>query len=224
MKEKLENFYSRYIESIAVKRKRNAEWAKSSVRDSASTTSEKALQLKVIDFIAKDREDLLKQLDGREVNNKKLKTASATVVEIPMSMREKVFQAIAHPQMMLVLMLTLIVTYEITGELTRHFPYETCPATIAGHSVSLTGIVSSLTVLSSRFSTPRPACGLRVKWFLPSSCVPRRFSTERRQNVASSTSPRDCRPAGLSPAVVWATSATQSLPKMARNAPSKDEV
>jgi membrane-bound serine protease (ClpP class) len=116
MKEKLENFYSSYIESIAVKRKRNAEWARSSVRDSASTTAEKALQMKVIDFIAKDREDLLKQLDGREVNSRKLKTAAATVVEIPLSLREKVFQAIAHPQMMLVL--TLIVMYGIIGELT----------------------------------------------------------------------------------------------------------
>lgn len=116
MKEKLENFYSSYIESIAVKRKRNAEWAKSSVRDSASTTAEKALQMKVIDFIAKDREDLLKQLDGREVNSRKLKTAAATVVEIPLSLREKVFQTIAHPQMMLVL--TLIVMYGIIGELT----------------------------------------------------------------------------------------------------------
>jgi membrane-bound serine protease (ClpP class) len=116
MKEKLENFYSSYIEGIAVKRKRNAEWAKSSVRDSAATTAEKALQMKVIDFIAKDRGDLLKQLDGREVNGKKLKTASATVVEILLSLREKVFQAIAHPQMMLVL--TLIVMYGIIGELT----------------------------------------------------------------------------------------------------------
>jgi len=116
MKEKLENFYSSYIEGIAVKRKRNAEWAKSSVRDSAATTAEKALQMKVIDFIAKDRGDLLKQLDGREVNGKKLKTASATVVEILLSLREKVFQAIAHPQMMLVL--TLIVMYGIIGEFT----------------------------------------------------------------------------------------------------------
>lgn len=116
MKEKLENFYSSYIESIAVKRKRNAEWAKSSVRESAATSAEKALQMKIIDFIAKDREDLLKQLDGREVNGRKLKTAAATVVEIPMSLREKIFQGIAHPEMMLVL--TLIVMYGIIGELT----------------------------------------------------------------------------------------------------------
>ena len=116
MKEKLENFYSSYIESIAVKRKRNAEWAKSSVRESAATSAEKALQMKIIDFIAKDREDLLRQLDGREVNGKKLKTAAATVGEIPMSLREKIFQGIAHPEMMLVL--TLIVMYGIIGELT----------------------------------------------------------------------------------------------------------
>jgi membrane-bound serine protease (ClpP class) len=70
--------------------------------------------MKIIDFIAKDREDLLKQLDGREVNGRKLKTAAATVVEIPMSLREKIFQGIAHPEMML----TLIVMYGIIGELT----------------------------------------------------------------------------------------------------------
>ncbi len=116
MKEKLENFYSSYIESIAVKRKRNADWAKSSVRESAATSAEKALQMKIVDFIAKDREDLLRQLDGREVNGKKLTTVAATVVEIPMSLREKIFQGIAHPEMMLVL--TLIVMYGIIGELT----------------------------------------------------------------------------------------------------------
>ncbi|MGD0652312.1 MAG: nodulation protein NfeD [Verrucomicrobiia bacterium] len=116
MKEKLENFYGSYIETIAAKRKRNADWAKSSVRESSAITAEKALDLNVIDFIAKDRDDLLKQLDGREVNSKKLKTAAATVTEISMSIREKVFQVVAHPQMMLVL--TLIVMYGIIGELT----------------------------------------------------------------------------------------------------------
>ena len=50
MKEKLENFYGSYIEGIAIKRKRNAEWARSSVRDSAAIPAEKALQMKVIDL------------------------------------------------------------------------------------------------------------------------------------------------------------------------------
>jgi len=39
-----------------------------------------------------------------------------------------------------------------------------------------------------------------------------RFSTGRRQSVASSTSSRDFHPPGISPAAVWATSAAQSLP------------
>ncbi len=116
MKEKLENFYGSYIETIAAKRKRNAEWAKSSVRESASISAEKALELNVIDLIAQDRTELLAKIDGREVNGKVLKTAAAAVVEIPMTTRERVFQMVAHPQLMLVLM--LIVMYGIIGELT----------------------------------------------------------------------------------------------------------
>jgi membrane-bound serine protease (ClpP class) len=48
MKQKLENFATSYIEAIAVKRNRNVEWAKSAVKESASITSEKALELKVM--------------------------------------------------------------------------------------------------------------------------------------------------------------------------------
>src|SRR6516225_197380 len=59
MKQKLENYASTYIEAIAEKRGRNVEWARDSVLKSESITSEKALDLKVIDFIAKDLPDLL---------------------------------------------------------------------------------------------------------------------------------------------------------------------
>src|SRR5437867_735175 len=87
MKRKMENAAVSYIESVALKRGRNAEWAKDSVRNSASITAEKALELKVIDIIAKDLPDLLRQLDCRKVNERVLHTAAATVVEIPMSIR-----------------------------------------------------------------------------------------------------------------------------------------
>ncbi len=116
MKQKLENFTSSYIETVAAKHHRNTEWARSSVRESAAITSEKALELNVIDLIAKDLPDLLKQIDGREVNGRPLKTARATLIDIPMTFQEKVFQVIAHPQVMLILM--LIVMYGIIGELT----------------------------------------------------------------------------------------------------------
>lgn len=117
MKQKLENFATSYIEAIAVKRGRNVEWAKSSVKESASITAEKALELNVIEIIAKDLPDLLKQLDGRELNDKTLGTADAKVIEIPMAAREKVFQLLWRPEVMFILM--LIAIYGIIGELSN---------------------------------------------------------------------------------------------------------
>jgi membrane-bound serine protease (ClpP class) len=115
MKQKLENFASSSIEAIAQKRGRNAQWAKSAVRESASVTAKEALELKVIDLIAVDMPDLLKQLDGRAINGKVLQTAGADVVDIPMVLREKFFQMLWRPEVMLILMLAAI--YGIIGEL-----------------------------------------------------------------------------------------------------------
>lgn len=116
MKQKLENFSVSYIEAIASKRQRNVEWAKSAVKESASISAEKALQLKVVDLIAADLPDLLKQLNGRTVDGKTLKTAGAEIAEIKMSPSERVFQKLWRPEVMFVLM--LIAIYGIIGELT----------------------------------------------------------------------------------------------------------
>jgi membrane-bound serine protease (ClpP class) len=116
MKQKLENFSVSYIEAIAGKRKRNVEWAKSAVKESASISAEKALELKVIDLIAVDLPDLLKQLNGRVVDGKTLQTTGAEVTEIKMSPSERVFQKLWRPEVMFVLM--LIAIYGIIGELT----------------------------------------------------------------------------------------------------------
>jgi membrane-bound serine protease (ClpP class) len=117
MKQKLESYAISYIETIAARRNRNVEWAKQSVRESASLPSEKALELKVIDIVAADLADLRRQLDGRQVQGKVLKTAAAQVVDIPMNLRERVFQMIWHPSVMFILM--LIVMYGIIGELSN---------------------------------------------------------------------------------------------------------
>jgi len=115
MKQKLENYASTYIEAIAEKRGRNVEWARDSVLKSESITAEKAVDIKVIDLIARDLPDLLAQLNGRDVNGKSLDTIGATVVEIPMVARERVFQLLWRPEVMLLLMLAAI--YGIIGEL-----------------------------------------------------------------------------------------------------------
>ncbi len=85
MKKKMEQFAASFIESIANKRHRNVEWARSAVIESASITAEKALELNVIDLIADDLPDLLRKLDGRQAAEKTLRTAGARVVEIPMT-------------------------------------------------------------------------------------------------------------------------------------------
>jgi membrane-bound serine protease (ClpP class) len=116
MKQKLENFSVSYIETIAAKRHRNVDWAKSAVRESASITAEKALELRVIDLIAADMPELLKRLNGRVVDGKTLDTATAEIAQIKMSPSERVFQQLWRPEVMFILM--LIAIYGIIGEMT----------------------------------------------------------------------------------------------------------
>jgi membrane-bound serine protease (ClpP class) len=116
MTQKLENFAVSYMEAIASRRNRNIEWAKSAVRESASITAEKALELKVVEIVARDLDDLLAQLNGRVVNGRPLETAGARVVEIKTSVTEQLLQMFWRPEVMFVLM--LIAIYGLIGEMT----------------------------------------------------------------------------------------------------------
>jgi membrane-bound serine protease (ClpP class) len=115
MKLKIENDTAAFAQSIAEKRHRNVKWAIASVRDSASITSEEALQKNVVDLLATNLPDLLAQLDGREVNGKKLRTAGAGIVVIPMAPWEHFSQLFLRPETMFILMLMVI--YGFIGEL-----------------------------------------------------------------------------------------------------------
>jgi len=117
MRQKMENYASAFVETIADKRKRNVEWAKSAVIESKATTAEKALQLKVIDLIATNTTDLLVQLDGKKIGDKTLHTAGAQIVEIPMILSEHVFQLFWQPEVMMLLM--LIAIYGIIAEMSH---------------------------------------------------------------------------------------------------------
>ena len=117
MKQKLENYASSFIETIADKRHRNVEWAKSAVVQSKATTAEKALDIGVIDLIAVDVPDLLKQIDGREVGDKTLHTLDAQVVNIRMKAWEQFAQLFLRPEVMFILM--LVVIYGFIGELSH---------------------------------------------------------------------------------------------------------
>lgn len=117
MRAKAENDVASFAKTIAEKRGRNADWAETAVRESASITSEKALELGVIDLIASDLPRLLKRLDGREVGGKAMQTAEATVTDIPMIAREKVFQMIWRPEVMFILF--LVALYGLIAEVSN---------------------------------------------------------------------------------------------------------
>src|SRR5438874_4752166 len=55
------------IRSLAELRGRNAEWAEKAVREAASLSANAALEAKVIDIVARDQTELLRQIDGRAV-------------------------------------------------------------------------------------------------------------------------------------------------------------
>jgi membrane-bound serine protease (ClpP class) len=117
MMQKIGNAYTKVMQTIAEKRNRNVEWAKSSVTDSKAITSEEALKMKVIDLIATNVPDLLQKLDSKKIGDKILKTSNAKVVEIPMSAGEKFFQLFWQPQVMMLLL--LIAIYGIIAEMSH---------------------------------------------------------------------------------------------------------
>ena len=67
MMEKATNDAAAFIRTISEKRNRNIEWGEDAVRKSLSITETEALELNVIDFIAKDLNELLEKIDGVEV-------------------------------------------------------------------------------------------------------------------------------------------------------------
>ncbi|HXU94157.1 MAG TPA: nodulation protein NfeD [Gallionella sp.] len=98
-----------YLRSLAQLRHRNAEWAEKAVREAASLSSEDALKLKVVDFIAGDLPDLLRQANGRDVSvagiEHRLNLDGSTVVTIERSWKERLLAAIADPNIALILMM-----------------------------------------------------------------------------------------------------------------------
>ena len=56
-----------YARGLANKHGRNADWAELAVREAASITAEKALEIGVIDLIAADIGDLLNQINGKTI-------------------------------------------------------------------------------------------------------------------------------------------------------------
>ncbi len=108
MNEKIENFASSFIESIAKERGRNAEWAVESVRKSVSVTADEALKKNVIDIISPDIPSLLSEIDGKEIKasgqSVRLETAGAKTQRLEMSLRQKVVNILSTPDIAFLLL------------------------------------------------------------------------------------------------------------------------
>lgn len=106
MSEKVINDMVAQVKSIAQKRGRNAEWAEKAVRESVSVTETEALKENVIDVVAKDLDDLIRQINGRKIENKgvlKLDNPKRTVIEE--DLRTKILKTISDPNIAYILMM-----------------------------------------------------------------------------------------------------------------------
>jgi len=102
MGEKIVNDTAAFAESLAQLRHRNAEWAVAAVRESRSITESAALKQKVVDLIAEDAADLMRQVDGRQVALSKsetvtLHTRDAALLTQNMSVPQGLLGWLSHP-------------------------------------------------------------------------------------------------------------------------------
>jgi membrane-bound serine protease (ClpP class) len=108
MNEKITNDAVAQIKAAAQKRGRNAAWAEKAVRESVSIPDSEALAIHVIDIRAKNIDELLTQIEGREVDlpqgKKKLSLEDARVEEIKTSFVHRILDIITQPDVAFILM------------------------------------------------------------------------------------------------------------------------
>lgn len=106
MSDKVTNDMAAYAKSIAGKRNRNADWAENAVRKSVSITETEALKENVIDFVAKDLDDLLKNINGRKIQDKGvLDLDDYKITEFRETLRTKILKTISNPNIAYILMM-----------------------------------------------------------------------------------------------------------------------
>jgi membrane-bound serine protease (ClpP class) len=98
-----------YIRGLAQLRNRNVEWAEQAVSKGVSLSASEALQLKVIDVIAKDIPDLLSAINGRSVamqnQQKILATQNISVRQFQPDWRSKFLAIITDPSVAYILLM-----------------------------------------------------------------------------------------------------------------------
>lgn len=98
-----------YIRGLAELRGRNVEWAERAVREAVSLSAPEALEMKVIDMVAEDLDDLLDQVHGRTLKagggEHTLDTRGAAVVKQEPDWRNRLLTVISDPSVAYILLL-----------------------------------------------------------------------------------------------------------------------
>jgi len=98
MSEKIVNDMVAHAKSVAERRGRNVEWVEKAIRESVSVTETEALKENIIDIIAEDMEDLIKQINGKTITGKGvLKLDNAVQKVIKENLRTKILKTISDP-------------------------------------------------------------------------------------------------------------------------------
>ena len=106
MSEKIINDMVASAKSIAKKRGRNVEWAEKAIRESVSITETEALKKNVIDYIARDFDDLIKQINGKKMKGKgTLDLDNYHTHVLKENLRTKILKTISNPNIAYIFMM-----------------------------------------------------------------------------------------------------------------------
>jgi len=89
---KVQNDAVSYIRSLAAQRGRNADWAEKAVRQGGSLPEDEALRLHVVDYVARDLDELLRRMDGHKV----VVAGTTRTLHVPIALREEVAAWVAE--------------------------------------------------------------------------------------------------------------------------------
>jgi membrane-bound serine protease (ClpP class) len=107
-RKKILEFVASEARKIAEKRGRSKEWAEKFVLEGKSLTAQEALQNNIINLIANSREELLKQLDGYELQRDgqtvRLQTAGMPLKTYERTFKEQVMNYLADPNVVYLLL------------------------------------------------------------------------------------------------------------------------
>jgi membrane-bound serine protease (ClpP class) len=109
MKEKLENDAAALMRSVAARRGRNVDVAESTVRQSKSFTEQEALSQHLIDYVAANDDELLRQIDGKSFKRFNgetvtLKLSGQPLSPFNMTLKEKILAYLMDPNIAFLLL------------------------------------------------------------------------------------------------------------------------